>query len=233
MSGFEVRELSVREPGAVLRGIDLTVAPGELVGLFGVAGDAGASVLVRTMAGVLSPVAGVVRAAGEDLTGRTAAEVADRGVVLLPARRAPYAALTVHEHLRAGGAHVPARDAAAREERTARVLGWFADLMPYRDVPARSLPAPAVALLLVAAAAARGARLLLVDGLRGHAGDPATYVAALRGLRLANRADGTAVVVAETTGSPGEVDLEEFDRAFRTRNGLLRPWLVAARAAPE
>jgi ABC-type branched-subunit amino acid transport system ATPase component len=250
MSGFEVRELSVRAPEAVLRGVDLYVAAGELVGLLG---DAGGSLLVRVMAGVLPPSAGVVRAAGEDLTGRNAAELAARGIVLAPAGRGTFGGLTVLGHLLAGATFAPgggAGGSATRAYRADRVLGWFPALVPYADRPAAALPDPEAGLLALAGAVARAPRLLLVDGLRASlrgAAPDAARAAALTGLRMACVSDDTAVVVADLAdpdtngdrdgGAHGTVDggadgeADAFDRAFLSRNGTLRPWQAAARAS--
>jgi ABC-type branched-subunit amino acid transport system ATPase component len=226
MSGFEARELTVRTVEATLRRVDLYVTGGELVGLLG---DAGGSALLRTVAGVVAPANGVVVLDGEELSRLSAADVAARGVVLLAARRAPYAALTVREHLRAGAAGAAGGSAGAAE-RAERSLGWFPGLAPYLDARAGTL-GPAVAdLTVLAAAVASAPRVLLVDGLLPLAG-AAAYGGVLDGLRAACAADGTAVVVADVLAPHSdEIDPDAFDRAFLSRNGLLRPWHAAARA---
>ena len=66
--GLEVRGLSVAFDGLpVLAGVDLTVAPGELVVLLGPSG-CGKSTLLRTVAGLEQPLAGGVWWGGVDLT---------------------------------------------------------------------------------------------------------------------------------------------------------------------
>jgi branched-chain amino acid transport system ATP-binding protein len=243
MSGFEARELTVRTAEATLRRVDLYVTGGELVGLLG---DAGGSALLRTVAGVVAPANGVVVLDGEELSRLSAADVAARGVVLLAARRAPYAALTVREHLRAGaagagcfvgssappsaGASSGAGGSAGAAERAERVLGWFPGLVPYLDARAGALDRAVADLTVLAAAVASAPRVLLVDGLLPLAGATA-YAGVLDGLRAACAADGTAVVVADVLAPDSdEIDPDAFDRAFLSRNGLLRPWHAAARA---
>ncbi len=66
--GLEVRGLSVAFDGLpVLAGVDLTVAPGELVVLLGPSG-CGKSTLLRTVAGLEQPLAGGVWWGGVELT---------------------------------------------------------------------------------------------------------------------------------------------------------------------
>jgi branched-chain amino acid transport system ATP-binding protein len=221
VSGFEVRDLTVRVPGATLRRVDLYVTSGELVGLLG---DEGGSALLRAVAGVLAPANGAVRLDGEDLTARTAADVAAHGVLLLPAARAAYGALTVREHLRLGAA------LAGDHDRADRTLAWFPALGPYGATRADALPIAEAGTLVVATAVARAPRLLLVDGLLRHVGATA-YGAVLAGLRVAAELDRTTVVVADTLPPDAHVDVDAYDRAFVSRHGALRPWHAANRAA--
>jgi ABC-type branched-subunit amino acid transport system ATPase component len=164
MSTVEVRELTVRAPGAALRRAELTVRAGEVVLL---AGEPGGSTLVRTVAGLVAPAAGAVRVEGVDLTAAAYPVVAAQRVALVPARWQPYAGLNAREHLRVGswGDGVAAWAPACDEPRA----------------------------LAVAVALARRPRVLLVDGavplaalgairaarvtalVADPAGDPAAY----------------------------------------------------------
>lgn len=60
------RRSGTREPRTVLRGLDATLAPGELVCLLGPNG-AGKSTLMRTLSGMQPPLAGRVFVAGEEI----------------------------------------------------------------------------------------------------------------------------------------------------------------------
>lgn len=53
-------------PGAVLRGVDIEVAPGEIYGLFGANGS-GKSTLIRILTGISGPATGTVRVCGQDV----------------------------------------------------------------------------------------------------------------------------------------------------------------------
>jgi branched-chain amino acid transport system ATP-binding protein len=102
----------------VLRGLDVTVREGEIVALLGSNG-VGKSTLLRTVSGLLAPVAGTVRLRGEDLgTGLVEPhEIARRGIAHVPEGRAIFPDLTVAENLTMG---TFARSARAAEQRRAR-----------------------------------------------------------------------------------------------------------------
>lgn len=211
MSILHVRELSVRAEGATLRGVELWAAAGEVVLVLG---DEGASLLLRTVAGVLNPAAGAVRVDGDDLTGRAAADAAARGVVLVPAAWAAYGGLTVRENVLVGAYGDPATAQAA----------LAASALP-PDRPADALDPVEERVLAVTVALARRPRVLLVDGL-GAATGPALAAA---------RAAGVTAVVAERTEFAGRVpevpdgiDVGAYDRTYVVRNGLVRPWHAVA-----
>ncbi len=103
---LELRGLRAGYDGvAVVRDLDLAVAPGEVVVLLG-ANGAGKSTTLLTASGLLRPLAGEVRFDGEPVTaGRrrgvgAAAALARRGLVHVPEDRGLFADLTVAEHLR-------------------------------------------------------------------------------------------------------------------------------------
>jgi branched-chain amino acid transport system ATP-binding protein len=215
---FEVRELQVRYGDERVRCPDLAAHRGEVVGLLG----EGASLLVRTVAGVRVPAAGAVRLDDDDLTGLPYAEVAARGVLLVDPARRPPGALTVAENVARGAARAGA--AVDRRARVAAVLSWF----PALDGAARSagLTGEAAVLLAVAVGVAAAPRLLLVDGLAAACG-VAAYAEALAGLR-ASAAEGGRVLLAEAAGDPAA-----YDRAYLLRDRTVRPWHPDPDAYPE
>jgi branched-chain amino acid transport system ATP-binding protein len=84
-----------------VRDLSLTVNAGEVVALLGPNG-AGKTTTLSTIAGLLEPISGSVRFAGEEITGRPAYKVARLGLSLVPEDRALFYGLTVRENLRLG-----------------------------------------------------------------------------------------------------------------------------------
>ena len=69
-----------------VRGLDLAVRAGEIVGIAGVAGN-GQDEIVESLMGLRRPTAGTVRLAGRDLTRATVDERRDQGMSFVPADR--------------------------------------------------------------------------------------------------------------------------------------------------
>jgi ABC-type branched-subunit amino acid transport system ATPase component len=154
-------------------------------------------------------------------------------VVLLPTERAPYGDLTVRENVVAGAAAAPGcglRGGVARAARADLVLGWFPSLAGVAGTVASALDRETAATLVVAVGVARAPRLLLIDGLAPYVGQVA-YAAIVTGLRAASEGTSTVLADAVPAGADPVMDPAAFDRAFLLRDGALRPWFAAARAA--
>ena len=107
VSGLEARDVSFAFPGPVpaLRGLSLSLAPGELVVLIGPNGS-GKSTLLRLMAGLLRPDAGEVRLDGEPVGALGLRERARR-LAVVPQGLAAWPDLTVKDFVGGGRyAHV-------------------------------------------------------------------------------------------------------------------------------
>jgi ABC-2 type transport system ATP-binding protein len=111
---------------AAVRGIDLSVARGEVFGLLG-ANGAGKTTAIRMLCGTLPPSGGQVRVAGIDMVRQARRSRARIGYVTQ--RFTLYGDLTVLENLRlqAGLYSVPAERLAAR-------LDWALDRLDLREV---------------------------------------------------------------------------------------------------
>jgi branched-chain amino acid transport system ATP-binding protein len=143
----------------VLRGIDLVVPTGAVVGLLGPNG-AGKSTLLAAISGQLVPTAGTVCMAGVDVTGARPEALARAGVCTIPEGRGIFPNLTVDENLwmhSHGGISVgQARDIA---------FGHFPLLAQRRHVLAGHLSGGEQQMLALARALATRPALLLLDEL--------------------------------------------------------------------
>jgi len=147
-----------------LRGVDLDIDPGEMVALLGPSGT-GKSTLLKIMAGMLRPSAGQILVGGRDVARMTAAELrryraVDVGIVLQDPRAnlLPYA--TVRENIDFAGEG--ARAQGGREVSVADLLLWTG-LERVEGKKTFALSGGEQQLLALAAGAAGGARLLLID----------------------------------------------------------------------
>jgi branched-chain amino acid transport system ATP-binding protein len=102
---LEVRNLEVRYGGIrAVKGIDLEVAPGELVCLIG-ANGAGKTSTLKAICRLIPSTARQIRYSGIDLAKARVHELPQQGLVMVPEGRGIFAQLTVQENL-AMGAYV-------------------------------------------------------------------------------------------------------------------------------
>lgn len=152
---LEVDGLVAGYQGAVVvRGLSLTVRPGEIVALLG-ANGAGKSTVLRAVSGGLPVMGGTVRLLGADVTKKSAQFIARQGLVHMTDRRGIFRGLTVAEHFRlsVGGQNL---DVAAAYEN-------FPALSGLRHRRAGLLSGGEQQMLGLARALARKPRVLLVD----------------------------------------------------------------------
>jgi branched-chain amino acid transport system ATP-binding protein len=120
---LEINSLTLDYDGALaLRGVDLSVAEGELVALVG-ANGAGKTSLLAAVSGLHRPVGGQILFNGTDISGLAAHRIARLGVALVPEGRRLFAHQTVRENLMLGAYHE--KDDSVRFERLARVHELF------------------------------------------------------------------------------------------------------------
>src|ERR1700681_4631113 len=84
-----------------LRGVDMTVAKGEIVTLIG-ANGAGKSTLLMTICGTPQARGGAIRFDGEDITRRPTFEIMRKGIAQSPEGRRIFPRMTVLENLQMG-----------------------------------------------------------------------------------------------------------------------------------
>jgi branched-chain amino acid transport system ATP-binding protein len=99
---LEVKGLEVRYGGIrAVKGIDLSVAEGELVCLIG-ANGAGKTSTVKALSRLLPSQQQAMRYAGADISSSAVHELPRRGLVLVPEGRGIFQQLTVEENLKMG-----------------------------------------------------------------------------------------------------------------------------------
>ena len=147
----------------VLRGVDVDVAPGELVALVG-ANGAGKSTLLKCISGLVQTTSGTIRLGGQPIAGVPPARIVRLGIAHVPEGRQIFGRLSVADNLRLGAyaqlRHLTPAGVAARIDEVCRIF------------PALSMRLPEEAALLSGGqqqmlAIARGLmarpRLLLLD----------------------------------------------------------------------
>jgi branched-chain amino acid transport system ATP-binding protein len=174
MTLLEVRKITKRFGGLVaLNNVSFSVEQGEIRGLIGPNG-AGKSVMFKTIAGFHRPAHGHVIYQGEDITGRRASYIAERGLVRTFQETTLFQELTVHQNVLVG-CHLHARTnlfaalfrtdrqkQKAAEERALEVLE-FMGLVDRRAQLALNLPLGSQRALAIAIALASEPNLLLLD----------------------------------------------------------------------
>ncbi|MGH3126305.1 MAG: ABC transporter ATP-binding protein [Gaiellaceae bacterium] len=159
MSTLELRDLEVAYGGVpAVRGISLTVAPGEIVGLIGPNG-AGKSTTLHAIMGLVPVRGGEIRFGDRSLRKRSPEAIARSGIALVPEGRRLFAELTVDENLRLG---LAARPRGADHD-VADVLDLFPVVDEFRARPAGALSGGQQQQLAIARALVARPSILLLD----------------------------------------------------------------------
>ncbi|HTZ08924.1 MAG TPA: ATP-binding cassette domain-containing protein [Acidimicrobiales bacterium] len=200
----------------VLFGVDLDVAPGEIVALLGTNG-AGKSTLLKAVSGLVDPIEGSIVFDGRDITHLDPVERARLGIVQVPGGRAVFPTLTVAEHFRAAAWLFAKEDASEVAARTARVLEMFPRLGERWHQMAGNLSGGEQQQLGLGMAFVARPRLLIIDEL--SLGLAPTVVEQLLGIVRAIHAEGCPVIVVEQSVN---VALTVAQRAYFMEKGEVR-----------
>ncbi|MFM7973411.1 MAG: ABC transporter ATP-binding protein [Betaproteobacteria bacterium] len=143
-----------------LKGVSLQAKAGEVTCLLGPNG-AGKSTLMLTLSGILKPQRGSVKFEGEELIGKTPAQIVERGMALVPENRLVFPALSVRENLMAGA--YKRRDTAGIKSDVEAMFVRFPRLKERIEQLAGTLSGGEQQMLAVARALMSRPRLLLMD----------------------------------------------------------------------
>jgi branched-chain amino acid transport system ATP-binding protein len=143
-----------------LKGISLSIEPGEIVALIG-ANGAGKTTTLRTVSGLLRPRDGEVLINGKSIQGVPAHEIVFQGVSHAPEGRKIFSTLTVNENLNMGAYTLS--DKKRIEEHRARVFTLFPRLKERRNQLAGTLSGGEQQMLAIGRALMSDPKVLLLD----------------------------------------------------------------------
>jgi branched-chain amino acid transport system ATP-binding protein len=144
---------------AVLRGVDLDVAEGEIVAVLG-ANGAGKTTLNNALSGIVCPAAGSIRFAGAEIAGAAPKRIVAAGLVQVPEGRRIFPNLTVRENLLLGSYR---RAGARRAANLERVAATFPRLAERLNQPAGTLSGGEQQMLAIGRGLMAEPRLLILD----------------------------------------------------------------------
>ncbi len=159
---LKLSDMTVHRGGrAVVRGVTLEVAAGEVTALLGPNG-AGKSSLVLAIGGVLRPEGGSVVLDGRELVGRRPERIRQAGIAVVPEGRRLLPELTVEENLTVATYCLSRSDARSGR---ARALDLFPELEKRLPSRARSLSGGEQQMVVLAQALVSRPRFMIIDEL--------------------------------------------------------------------
>jgi branched-chain amino acid transport system ATP-binding protein len=198
---------------AALEDVTLAVSAGELVCLIG-ANGAGKTTTLKTISGLLRPVAGRILLDGAEIHGLSPREILRRGIAHCPEGRRVFPYMTVRENLEMG-AYVRA-DAQAVAADLGRVFSHFPILAERRRQSAGTLSGGEQQMLAIGRALMARPRLILFD--EPSLGLAPTVVETVFGIIDGIRRDGTTVLMVEQNAY---MALELASRAYVMETGRI------------
>jgi branched-chain amino acid transport system ATP-binding protein len=147
-----------------VRGINLSIAAGEFVGVIGSNG-AGKSSAMRAIAGSVKPAGGTVRLNGQDVTNLASFEKVARGIAMVPEGRMVFGDQTVHDNLLLGGYSRMRTDASGVTADIEKMFDLFPRLRERRDQLASSLSGGEQQMLAIARGLLSRPKVLIIDEL--------------------------------------------------------------------
>ena len=194
----------------VLRGIELTVNPGEIVAVLGSNG-VGKSTLNRTLSGIVRAQAGVIHFDGVAIAREKPAAIVERGLIHVPEGRRIFPNLSVRDNLDLGSYR---RGRARREQNRERVFTIFPRLRERKGQYAGTLSGGEQQMLAIGRGLMAEPKLIILD--EPSLGLSPLLVEELFALIAQIRADGVAILLVEQNVVQS---LDIADRAYILAEG--------------
>ena len=199
----------------VLRNVDLSAAPGEIVALIG-ANGAGKSTLVKTIAGLLPARSGDISLDDARIDALTPRERVLRGVCLVPEGRQTFGGLTIEANLRLGAYAANGLDEAAIRHLMEDACRPFPILLARMREPCANLSGGQQQMLAIARGLMSRPKALLLD--EPSLGLAPALVSEIFRLVSALRERGLAILLSEQNARQS---LAIADRAYVIENGAI------------
>jgi branched-chain amino acid transport system ATP-binding protein len=196
---------------AVLHGIELAVAPGEIVAVLG-ANGAGKSTLNRVISGIMRPSRGEIRFEGTAIARTRPADIVARGLIHVPEGRRIFPNMTVRENLDLGAYR---RGRARREQNRDRAFAIFPRLAERQAQRAGTLSGGEQQMLAIGRGLMAEPKLLILD--EPSLGLSPRLVEELFALIHTIHAEGIALLLVEQNVTQS---LEVAQRAYILENGV-------------
>jgi branched-chain amino acid transport system ATP-binding protein len=178
-------------PAGVLFGVELHLARGEVTALMGRNG-AGKSTTLKAIMGLLTPRAGTVRFAGQEIAGMAPYRIARLGLGYVPEERRIFTDLTVMENLAVGRRTAPpGRDPWTPE----RLFAFFPNLAEMRNRRAGAMSGGEQQMLTIARTLMGNPEAVLLD--EPSEGLAPVIVEQMADAVLRMKDEGIAVLVSE------------------------------------
>ncbi|MBX3521885.1 MAG: ABC transporter ATP-binding protein [Xanthobacteraceae bacterium] len=202
-------------PVAAVRGISLSVQPGQIVALLGGNG-AGKTSSLKAITGLEKVSAGEIYFDGTRIDTMPTQRIVRGGIAMSPEGRRVFPNMSVHENL-VVGAH-SRNDGAQNAEMLARIYGWFPRLLERKNQLAGLLSGGEQQMLAIGRALMARPRVLLLDEPSlGLAPMMVTEIARI--VREIRDVQGLAVLIVEQNAL---VALKLCDYAHVLENGEIR-----------
>src|SRR3954468_17218433 len=197
----------------ILRGVDLTVQPGEIVAVLGSNG-AGKSTLNRTLSGVVRPWQGTIRFTGVPIHTARPKDIVARGLIHVPEGRCIFPNMSVRENLHLGAYR---RGRRRRRKNRERVFAIFPRLAERRRQRAGTLSGGEQQMLAIGRGLMAEPRLLILD--EPSLGLSPRLVDEMFDLVRRLHADGLSLLLVEQNVAQS---LDVAGRAYVLENGAVR-----------